>query len=468
MWGRASHCSYPNRYLQASQEYTGNLILYEQKHSIIYQAKNQENHMLIDTITKSIRSYYAGNSSQFSFIKHCTPDFGNDLFDSLHLYIHVPFCAHCCPYCPYNKIEVDSVLVEQFFKALHTEIELYFKKLGKINISSIYFGGGSPALFPKEITKVIEHLTERFSINGEFCIEINPNDCSSEKLQALKDAGIKTVSVGVQSFQDKNLKTIGRSYNGKVAEKAVEVVCSIFDSINIDLMFALPSQDKASLLKDLSKAESYGVSQITTYPLFTFPYSKIGDYRKIKQVKMPKLRIRKKQYFLIYDWLIEKEYRQVSVWSFKKGEGIKYSSVTRDGYLGLGAGAGTHMPNGYYLNTFPVKSYISVLDKGEFPTALKFKMDTNLNDLFWLYWKFYDTRIPLADFNERFGNNEKMKRLFSIFKTIGLLSKTEQDFVLTRKGSFWLHLAQNYFSLGYINKIWSKAMNKDYPNKISF
>lgn len=424
--------------------------------------------MLINTITKGIRSHYAGNSNQFTFLNQRTPDFNNDLFDDIHLYIHVPFCANCCPYCPYNKVEVDKNLVQQFFVALHSEIELYYQKLGTINLSSIYFGGGSPALFPNEITQVIEHLSKRFSIKGEFCIEINPNDCSAEKLQVLKNAGIKTVSVGVQSFQDKHLKIIGRSYNGKVAEKAVEVVCSIFDSVNIDLMFALPSQDKASLLKDLSKAESYGVNQITTYPLFTFPYSKIGDYRKIKQVKMPKLSIRKEQYFSIYDSLTEHGYNQVSVWSFKKGEGVKFSSVTRDGYLGLGAGAGTHMPTGYYLNTFPVKAYISALNKGEFPTALKFKLDSNLNDLFWLYWRFYDTRIPFDDFTLRFGNNKKIKRLFFVFQKMGMLLKTEQDFVLTRKGSFWLHLAQNYFSLGYINNIWSKAMNNDYPNEIRF
>lgn len=424
--------------------------------------------MLINTITKRIRSYYAGNSNQFSFKEHRNPNFGNNLFDSLHLYIHIPFCANCCPYCPYNKIKIDLILVKQFFKALHTEIELYFKKFGKINISSIYFGGGSPALFPEEITQVIAHLSERFAINGEFCIEVNPNDCSIENLQALKNAGIKTVSIGVQSFQNKNLKTIGRSYNGKVAEKAVEIVCNIFDSVNIDLMFALPKQDEICLLKDLSKAVSYGVTQITTYPLFTFPYSTVGNYKKNKQVKMPKLRTRKKQYFTIYDTLIKQEYNQVSVWSFKKGKGNKYSSVTRDGYLGLGAGAGTHMPNGYYLNTFPVKAYISALDKGEFPTALKFKMDTNLNDLFWLYWRFYDTRIPRVDFTSRFENNKNIKRLFSIFQTIGFMSNTSEDFVLTRKGSFWLHLAQNYFSLGYINKIWTKAMNNDYPEEIIF
>jgi oxygen-independent coproporphyrinogen-3 oxidase len=183
---------------------------------------------------------------------------------------------------------------------------------------------------------------------------------------------------------------------------------------------------------------------------------------------MPDLKKRKAQYFSIYDTLTQQEYNQVSVWSFKKGGGSKYSSVTRDGYLGLGAGAGTHFPNGYYLNTFSVESYITKLDKGEFPTALKFSMNKQLNDLFWLYWRFYDARIPISEFDSRFGSNGKVKRLFSYMQKMGMLSKTEQEYTLTRKGSFWLHLAQNYFSLRYINQIWSQAMKNDFPDEIQF
>jgi oxygen-independent coproporphyrinogen-3 oxidase len=424
--------------------------------------------MLINTLTKAVRTYYAGCKSEFIFKKQSVPEFRYGDIDTIHLYVHVPFCKHCCPYCPYNKMPVDTNLVELFFKALDTEIELYYNSVGNINISSIYFGGGSPALFPEKIALVIEHISKRFRVIGEICIEINPNDCSIEKLQILKLSGVKTVSIGVQSFQDANLSFIGRSYNSIIAEKAVEAVCNMFDSVNIDLMFALPSQNNESILFDLSKAISYGVSQITTYPLFTFPYSTIGNYKKIKKVKMPDLNKRKTQYYSIYDLLTEKDYKQVSVWSFKKGDGSKFSSVTRDGYIGLGAGAGTHLPNGYYLNTFPVKAYISKLENHEFPTALKFAMNKQLNDLFWLYWRFYDTKIPISEFNERFENIGKVKRLFSFLQIIGMLSKTESEFVLTRKGSFWLHLAQNYFSLRYINLIWAQSMQDDFPNEIRF
>ncbi len=183
---------------------------------------------------------------------------------------------------------------------------------------------------------------------------------------------------------------------------------------------------------------------------------------------MPNLSTRKKQYYSIYDTLITQGYGQVSVWSFKKGEGVKYSSVTRDGYLGFGAGAGTHLNNAYLLNTFPVKSYIEKLDSREFPTALKFAMLPYMNNLFWLYWRFYDTRIPVSDFNSRFGKVGKIKRLLFLMRILGMLTKTENEYLLTRKGSFWLHLAQNYFSLQYINKIWSVCLTNNYPKEIKF
>lgn len=396
------------------------------------------------------------------------PEFTETDLDATHLYIHVPFCSHCCPYCPYNKIQVDRQLADSFFKALETEIEMYYDAVGRISITSIYFGGGSPALFPQQISNVIDQISNLFDVNGEYCIEINPTDCTTESLQILKNAGIKTVSVGVQSFQDSNLSIIGRAYNGKVAEQAVENVCRIFDSVNIDLMFALPEQTNENLLLDVEKALSYGVSQITTYPLFTFPYSKIGSYKKIKKVKMPHLGQRRTQYFSIYDKLMAENYNQVSVWSFKKDGGNKYSSVTRDGYLGMGAGAGSHLSTGFYLNTFPVKSYIQKLGMREFPTALKFEMDTRMQNFFWLYWRFYDTRIPIIEFENRFAKEKKILRLFSFLQIFGMLEKTAYNYVLTRQGSFWLHLAQNYFSLQYVNKIWTQAMHIDFPDDIEF
>jgi oxygen-independent coproporphyrinogen III oxidase len=418
--------------------------------------------------TNAIRTYYVGDASKFVLKPQQEPVFPIPGMSNTHLYIHIPFCKHGCPYCPYNKVEFQQHLAERYFEALHREIDLYHQAIGNIEISSVYFGGGSPSIIPDKITEVLEHLRRNFNLKGDICIELNPNDCDRNSLEILYSAGINVVSVGVQSFQEKHLKTIGRNYNVEVAVNALKNTLRIFSQVNIDLMFALPGQSSQDLTNDIEKAVNLGANQITVYPLFTFPYTTIGRFKKMLHVKMPGLRKRRQQYFMIYDMLKANSFNQVSVWSFKKGSGTKYSSVTRDGYLGFGAGAGTHFENGYYLNTFSVEAYIDRINGGKYPTALRFEFDDKMNNLFWLYWRFYDSRIPIQEFKNRFLGNSKIQQLIFIFIHTGLLIKGENEFLLTRKGSFWLHLAQNHFSLDYINTIWGKALKEPFPDDLYF
>ncbi len=424
--------------------------------------------MSIKIFTEALRSYYAGHRKQFVF-KYCeSPGLQQNLIDETHLYVHIPFCQHCCPYCPYNKVEWNREKVNRYFQALQQEIAMYHEIVGKMKILSVYFGGGSPALSPEDLRTVISDISERFEIVGDVCIEINPRECDKQRLHLLKESGVSLLSIGIQSFQDRNLHLIGRDYEGKLAEKALENAVEHFDNVNIDLMFALEKEDLHLLENDLKQALRHQVKQITVYPLFTFPYSSIGKYRKIKKVKMPNLFQRRKQYYFIYDFLTSHGYERVSVWSFMKGQGKKYSSVTRDGYVGFGAGAGSHLPWGFYLNTFSIEGYTQRILENKLPTALEFKLNESLNNLFWLYWRFYDTRIPKKAFEERFSSEKKIKKLIQKLVLTGMIEETEEEYVLTKKGSFWLHLAQNYFSLNYINKIWSIAMKEAFPSEIYF
>jgi oxygen-independent coproporphyrinogen-3 oxidase len=161
-----------------------------------------------------------------------------------------------------------------------------------------------------------------------------------------------------------------------------------FKNCNVDLMFALPGQEETDILNDIDMALQFGASQVTVYPLFTFPYTSAGNYLKLKQVKMPSFWKRRRQYFAIYNYLESSRFQRTSVWSFKRSETSRYSSVTRNGYVGFGTGSGSHYTNGFYLNTFSVPAYINRVNNGQFPTALKFELTENLNNLFWLYWPF--------------------------------------------------------------------------------
>jgi oxygen-independent coproporphyrinogen-3 oxidase len=347
---------------------------------------------------------------------------------------------------------------------------MYHALYGSIEITSIYIGGGTPTLLTDELEIVFERLGERFQIAGDICIETSPNDIDADKIEKLQKYQVGLISLGVQSFQDRWLRLIGRRYRASILDDVIRVLIDgNFKAINLDLIFALPGQTVDDVRFDLQTAIDSGVNQITTYPLFTFPYSTVGQYLRLKKVSMPKLGVRRRLYKYIHQYLLENGFSRVSVWGFKRGNVPRYSSVTRDNYIGLGPGAGSHMADGYYLNTFSVSEYTKrCLDK-KFPIALYMPFNETMQCYFWLYWRLYDTYIPKEGLcGMPSGINKKMCALLGLLKVLGFLTENGSSFQLDEKGAFWVHLAQNYFSLRYINTIWSIAMKEPYPEEIGF
>lgn len=422
---------------------------------------------MINYITRNIRTYLTGKDSRYVFKR--TDSVKHNKIESINLYIHIPFCNNLCPYCPYFKIKYDLQKVSTYLKALLNEIEMYYDLYGKINISSIYIGGGTPTLLIDELGIIFKHIRTKFNLIGDICIEVNPDDITRELVSKLKHNNIKLVSIGAQSFLDRHLDLIGRKYRTTAVNTALEhLVDAGFESVNIDLLFALPKQSIADVRHDLDEAIESGVNQITTYPLFTFPYTSIGRYLRLKKVKMPNLLKRHKQYYFIHNYLLDKGFNRVSVWGFKKGNAPRYSSVTRDQYIGLGAGAGSHLPDGFYLNTFSVEEYIKKCMSNRFPVALYMNFTENMNKYFWLYWRFYDTYISKDELRSKFGSSdEKLNKLFALFRRLKLLQENGTQYELTMRGSFWIHLMQNFFSLRYIDKVWSISMKEAYPSQIA-
>jgi oxygen-independent coproporphyrinogen-3 oxidase len=232
-------------------------------------------------------------------------------------------------------------------------------------------------------------------------------------------------------------------------------------------MFALPGQNVQDVITDVKKALASGVNQITVYPLFTFPYSTIGKYLKLKKVKMPNIIIRRRMYKAIHELCLANGFQRVSVWGFKRSNAPRYSSVTRDNYIGFGAGAGSNVTGVYYLNTFSVKEYIKTCSNNKFPIALKMDFTKSMSLYHWFYWRLYDTYIPKKELFKLFGNKDrKILRILRLMKMLQLCKENKNGIALNEKGAFWLHLLQNYFSLNYINKVWSIAQKVPWPREI--
>jgi len=418
-------------------------------------------------VTRAARRYLVGPDQRWVF-EPPAPDWTPPRLERTSLYLHVPFCRNFCPYCPYTKVPYDETLVEPYTRAALAEVDWWADTIGPAEITSIYIGGGTPTLALGSVASVLARVRERFRLTGDICIETNPADVDDATMQRLHDAGVALVSLGVQSFRPENLALIGRRYEPSVAEHALELLTqSGFASVNVDIMFALPDQTASDVTTDLARAAQLGANQLTAYPLFTFPYTSVGEYLRLTDVRMPDLHVRRAHYRAISQWCAEHGFERVSVWGFKRGAVPRYSSVTRDGYIGVGPGAGSHLPDGFVLNTFDLNSWIHAMCEGRTAIALRMPFAGELSGWWWLYWRLYDTRIPLDDLDAALGNDApKARRWLRAVEQAGLAVRHDGYIELTEPGAFWLHLVQNHFALSYVNTLWTKARREPWPQAV--
>jgi coproporphyrinogen III oxidase-like Fe-S oxidoreductase len=427
---------------------------------------------VLKSIANTARKALAGPEMPLRFTMAAA--FETPSMNSAGIYVHVPFCKRLCPYCPYNRIAFEPELAKAFIPALEKEIVCYAQQFPSIEITSVYFGGGTPTVLDEGLERIVHALRRHFSVKGPLCIETNPADLTPAKVQLLKEWGFDAISLGVQSFNQRLLRLIGRSYSPEEAATSLELLCKAgFPSINIDLMFALPSQTVAELEEDLRLAIALGAQQITAYPLFVFPYSEIGKYRKLKDIEMPSLAIRKRMYYFLYDLLESEGFKRVSVWSFKKESSpVRYSSVIRETYLGFGPSAGSYYGPLFTLNTFSIPEYITAVNNRGDAVALKMNCTPRWEILFDFYWRLYETDVPMERETEtlRYKVNDvrHLKLIMNIGKALRMIEASNGTMRLTRRGSFWIHLAQNYFALPAINAIWEQCKKTAWPKEIFF
>lgn len=186
-----------------------------------------------------------------------------------HIYIHVPFCLKKCGYCSFYS-ETDQSLTNGFIDSLIFEMNHFAEKYPDSIIETIYIGGGTPSLIEwPQIEKIAEHLrsTWKLADNVEFTIEMNPETVTKEKLRVYSETGINRISVGVQSFSDRDLKYLGRIHDSKKAKAVLEIAGKLFKNINIDLIFGLPGQTAADTEQNIRIALKYLPKHISNYEL---------------------------------------------------------------------------------------------------------------------------------------------------------------------------------------------------------
>ena len=423
---------------------------------------------LIRRMTRILRRCLVGAKQRWVF-ERPAPDWVPAPIERTSLYLHVPFCRHVCPYCPYTKFPYRESLVEPYTQAALAEVDWWADAVGPAEISSVYIGGGTPTLALDSVARVLARVRERFRLTGDVGIETNPADVDEGVVRRLDEMGVGLVSLGVQSFQPEHLTLIGRDYTPRVAEQALAMLAgNDFASLNADFMFALPGQSVADVMADLARAVQLGADQVTTYPLFTFPYTTVGQHLRLQALRMPNLRVRRAHYRAIHSWCTEHGYRRVSVWGFKRGAVPRYSSVTRDNYIGIGPGAGSHLADGFVLNTFDLDSWLHAASAGRGAIALCLPFAGEMAGWWWLYWRLYDTRVSLDALDGVLGRDApQARRWLRVAQWAGLAVEKGGTLELTEPGAFWIHLAQNYFALNYVNTLWTRAREEPWPEAVA-
>jgi oxygen-independent coproporphyrinogen-3 oxidase len=429
--------------------------------------------MVSDFIRKEISRYFTGQNeiifrNNIPSSSLLTEKFSN--IDELGLYLHIPFCDRICPYCPYNREVYTENQGWNYVNAIKKEINTYASIIGNKTITSFYIGGGTPTtMLKKGIDEIINHIYKHFNMNCNIHMESHPNHLTSENLNILETIGVKYLSIGVEALQDRHLKNLERPYTVMEAKKNIErAVGRNFECVNIDYIFDLPEQTPSEIEQASKDLVNLGIHQAATYPLFKFPYTRLGKEFHEKQNAISTMFRRRKFLKIFEDILYDSDYIRSSVWAFTKKGVDKYCSVTVPLYLGLGASGSSYLKDVFYVNTFSVSEYINAINKGKSPIALSIDLSEEMQMAGWLYWRIYETKFKKSDFKNRFklSFDDKYGKQMKMLNRMGYLKNGEDQIRLSDKGTYWIHAFEDYFSINYINKLWGNSKSMAWPEKI--
>ncbi|MFZ9253774.1 MAG: radical SAM family heme chaperone HemW, partial [Hylemonella sp.] len=201
----------------------------------------------------------------------------------LSLYVHLPWCLKKCPYCDFNSHEMTGgeLPERRYLDALLADLDVCLPLIWGRSVQTIFIGGGTPSLFsPEAIERLLSQLRARLKLAAdcEITLEANPGTFEKDRFRAFREAGVTRLSVGVQSFNDEQLKRIGRVHDSAQAIAALEEAAHCFDTFNLDLMYALPGQTLADLQQDVRQALAFAPPHLSIYHLTIEPNTYFAKY----------------------------------------------------------------------------------------------------------------------------------------------------------------------------------------------
>ena len=234
-----------------------------------------------------------------------------------------------------------------------------------------------------------------------------------------------------------------------------------FETVSIDLIFALPNQSYEDLKSDIDTAFAIGANHIAIYPFIDFTFTE-------SPVKAMPKKEKRKLLDAITKYCLEKGYTRSSIWTFSNEKDASYSSMTRENFVGFGCSATSLFKKQFKINTFDVEAYIERISSKKLPTSLTIRFTKRQRMIYWLFWTLYSTRVKASDFESFFGVPLKKAYGFELFiaKLLGFVTEKDGVFSLTLKGAFYYHYYENFYTLSYIDKMWGVMRKEAFPKGI--
>ena len=367
------------------------------------------------------------------------------------IYIHIPFCVQKCPYCDFYSI-TDLSLKSRYLNALIKEIKMI--AADTLVFDTFYLGGGTPSVYsPVEIGQIIETAFTHYKIlpDAEITLEVNPGTVTFDSLKAYRESGVNRLNVGVQSYQDANLKFLGRIHSAKDATYALEWARkSGYDNIGLDLIYGLPEQTQENWRADLEQAVELSPDHLACYMLTTelgtllHQDMQSGRYRPLQDRKFREL------FDLTIGFLETHGYVQYEISNFARRtdevsphrmsrHNLKYWSFAP--YAGFGPAAHSFIQPERFWNYADVKRYIDEIEAGRLPVEEKEVLSAEQMMMESIYLGLRTIQgVDLKEFEESFRLNflDTFVGIIADLEKDDMLRLTHDHCALTRKGLAYL------------------------------
>ncbi|MBI5179387.1 MAG: radical SAM family heme chaperone HemW [Nitrospinae bacterium] len=360
------------------------------------------------------------------------------------VYIHIPFCRSKCVYCDFASFAGMDHLMEPYISSLVTEIG----HAHPMTADTLYIGGGTPSHLPASLLEnVMGAFNNKFRLadGAEMTIEANPHSASREMLETAKKLGMNRLSIGIQSFNDRLLKTLGRPHTANDAVDTIAQARSAgFANISLDLIFGVPGQSAADLIADLEKAVALSPEHLSVYQLTLEEGTPLEEMVEKGKVMMPDDDEQLAMYESTVDFLKKAGYRQYEISNFAKpGKECRHNLAywMGDEFAGFGSGAHSFTEGVRYANPDDPEDYIrDVTVGGESGVEILTDDKDKIIDFLLMRLRLVDKALKFEEINSKFEIifEEVYNSALKNIEKHGFATISNSGFQLTSKGLVFL------------------------------